>query len=1068
MRRCKHRHRLATLRCPAAFGLGLFAAAGLFAQSTVDVPLVVTGTLVDERGAPAAGVEVVLRPYPSDYQIDLDLLGYEALPPPVDRGTSGPDGSFSLAAPVPGPYRLEIRTALPVGSPDAVVPILYGNLTPLEAPRVLEPNELPDRRLVAARVLGADDRPIEGALVVASPTRSRSARQERSTSGERPERLYPRFERAAASTDAQGIARFLMPTADANVVVSARGFRVETGTTESGRATFVLTPDPGIRFRVRGPDGAPEAGVLLRTTGRATAPLAITDEQGEVVGGRVARAEAGYELERWDSAFTRISQPDAAPGGAVAGARIVDLRLEAPLRIPGRIVDRSSGDPVADAAVWIVGFPGENALSGPAGGFLLNSRPREGSRRLQVHAGGYVSTAANAPAAEHGLAEDVTVTLRPAAPLYGFVTDSANRPVAGADISARPRATESISDMFAIRSQRTTSAEDGSFRMAGIVYNRPYRLTIQAEGLASSAIDLPPYELGATAAPLRIRLPAGRRVRGRVVDTDDRPVGGAEVRLRWPEPKRPRFATRRDNDATEPAVTDEQGAFLIAGVNTGEYEVRVSHAEYVSPGDLPAEVPEGRGEVDLGEFTLVPGAEIFGVVVDPDERPVQGAVARFRGSGQNRDQERTARTDGDGNFRLAGLPHEQVDLTVEAEGYPLFALRGARPGTEDPIRIQLVGGASLAGRVLTAAGTAAAGARVNLEPDDSTRRRGRTWYSTDTRTRTDGDGRFSFEHVFPGTWSVEASAGTEAARTEPFELVSGTERTVELRLSAQDRLTVIVTASSGQPISEALARLEPADGARSTAIRTTDGSGRARLEAVAGPATLTVEHPEHLDETREIVVGPGSTELPIQLRAGAEISGFVRMANGAPASATIEAHPEESPNTAIYLRRYLHPPATTVSGSDGSFRLTGLEAGSYRLGVSSPSGGRQYRSIELARDMEGLRIDLQPEATLSGIVLDATTGLPLRNVHLTAGDAAGMAALARGEEYQAVFRSARIAGGDFSATGGRFEIHLGPGAERLSITRDGYQGALIPLNIGPGQRQEGLVIRLQPEQPVEP
>ena len=355
--------------------------AGALAQPMVEAPLGVTGTLVDEHGVAAAGVEIVLRPYSSDYEIDLDLLGYDALPPAVDRGRSGPDGSFSLTAPLPGPYRLEIRTAPPAASPDAVVPLVYGNLTPLEAPRVLQPNELPNRRLVAARVLDADGRPIEGALVVASPTRSRSARQERSASGEEPERLYLRFERASARTDEQGVASFLMPTAEANVVVSAEGFRVETATTESGRATLVLTPDPGIRFRVRGPDGAPAPGALLRTTGKARAPLAITDEQGEVTAGKIAGTGTAFELLRWDSAFTRVSHADATPADPAAAERSVDLRLEAPLRIPGRIVDRASGDPVADAAVWIAGFPGENALSGPGGEFLLDSRPR---RRVPV------------------------------------------------------------------------------------------------------------------------------------------------------------------------------------------------------------------------------------------------------------------------------------------------------------------------------------------------------------------------------------------------------------------------------------------------------------------------------------------------------------------------------------------------------------------------------------------------------------------------------------------------------------------------------------------------------------
>ena len=883
--------RLLLLLCLGLTSLAGLAASGLHAQPA-EPPLTVTGTLVDERGVPAAGVEVILRPYPSTYELDLDLLGYDALPAAVDRTQSGPDGSFLLKAPVPGPYRFEIRTAAPAESPDAVVPLVYGNLAPLEASRALQANELPDRHLVATRILDADHRPIEGALVIASPTRTRSPRYERRNSDHRqPERLYPRFQPAAARTDERGNARFLMPTANANITVSASGFSVETGTTKGGRAAFVLARDPGIRFRVRGPDGAPAHGVVLRTGDKTKTPIAITDEQGDVIAGNVAGAEASYELERWDNAFARVPQPNAAPADAAAGARIVDLRLEAPLRIPGRIVDRVSGDPVANAAIWIVGSPGENAQSGPTGEFLLNAGPREESARLWVQAGGYVSTGVSTVIPEYGVADETAVTLRPAAPLYGFVTDSTDQPVAGADISAQPRATESIASMIAIRPQRATSAGDGSFRMAGIVYDNPYRLTIRAEGFASSAIDLPSYERSATAGPVRIRLTKGRRAWGRVVDTEGSPVAGAEVKLRWPEQKQPRFPSRRDTDATEPVTTDDQGAFRIAAVKTGEYDVRVSHAEYVSPGDLPIEVPEGRGEVDLGEFKLVPGAEILGVVVDPDEEPVEGALVKYRSYGLDRDQERTAQTDADGGFRLTGLPHEQVDLTVEAEGYPQFYFQGARPATGEPIRIQLLGGASLSGRVLTAAGTAADGARVRLEPDMRTRMQSRIFSSRDTTRRTDGDGRFRFDSVFPGTWSVEASAGTEAARTDPLELISGSERAIELHLHAQDQLTVIVTTFSGQPVTEARVRLEPKDAAQSRESGFTDGSGRAQLEVAAGPATLTVVHAEHLDETREIVVGPGSTELAVQLQAGGEISGFVRSASGAPVSATVEAHP---------------------------------------------------------------------------------------------------------------------------------------------------------------------------------
>lgn len=1225
----KQEGRLAPRRYVTALGLSLFAA-GALAQPTAEAPLEVTGTLVDEGGAPAAGVEVVLRPYPSTYEVDLDLLGYDALPAAVDRMQSGPDGSFLLKAPVPGPYRFEIRTGPPTTSPDAVVPPVYENLAPLEAPRVLEANELPDRHLVGTRVLDAAGRPIEGALVIASPTRTRSPRYQGRNSDQQPERLYPRFQAATARTDEEGNARFLMPTTNANITVSASGFAVETATTEAGRAAFVLARDPGIQFRVRGPDGTPASGVLLRTGGKAKAPLALTNEQGEAIVGRVADTRAAYELQRWDNAFARAPQPAAVPADSAA-ERIVDLRLEAPHRIPGRIVDRASGAPVAGAALWVVGSPGENAQSGPTGQFVLNSRPREESTQLWVSAGGYVSTGVSAGVPEYGATDEATIALRPAAPLYGFVTDAADQPVVGADISAQPRGTESIASLISIRPQSATSAADGSFRMAGIVYDNPYRLTIRAEGFASFAVDLPPYEPGATVGPVRIRLHEGRLARGRVVDTDGSPVAGAEVKLRWPEQKQPRFPGLRDTDATEPVATDDQGGFVIAGVKTGKYGLRATHGEYVSQRDVAIEVPEGRGEVDLGDFTLVPGAETLGVVVDPDQEPVEGALVRFREFGPDRN-ERTATTDTEGRFTLAGLPHEQVDLTVEAEGYPSFAARGTRPGTGEPILIQLVRGASLSGRVLTAAGTAAVDARVNLDPDMQTRLRGQILSSRDLRSRTDGDGRFSFGHLFPGTWSVEASAGTEAARTDPLELTSGAERTIELHLHAQDQLTVIVTAFSGQPVTEAQVRLEPKDGAQSREFDLTDGSGRAQLGVRAGPATLTVKHPDHLDETREIVVGPGSTELAVQLQAGGEINGFVRSASGAPVSATVEAHPEESAETDVSLRRYMNPPTTTTADNTGFFRLTGLEAGryflvahaagypesgpveaidldgrgvagveivlesgaslrgavtglrpadlaevtitatrqaqwqsatpdtegnftienlapgtwqvvarrgdrfasrsversvtiaaagaeefvelpfdrglrltgqvlaagaplvggqvladrqgdedfryaevdqqgrfemngllagSYRLRVSTVFDGAEYRTIELQTDLEGLRIDLQPEAILSGIVLDATTGLPLRDVSLEAGDAASIAALAGGDDERHVYLSGVIAGEAFSENG-RFEIRLGPRAEQLRVTHDGYQSALVPLNIGPGQRQEGLVIQLQP------
>ena len=1214
--------------CLGLAGLIALAASGVSAQPAGD-PLIVSGTLVDERGAPAAGVEVVLRPYPSQYEVDLDLLGIaDALPEAVDRARSGPDGAYSLSAPLPGPYRFEIRPSAPADRPGAVLPKVYGDLVPLQVSRVLEPNELPDRYDVAVRVLDADDQPVEGARVIAAPTAARSERRTRVASHEQPERLHPRFHPAAATTDATGIVRFLMPTAEAKIAVSAPGFIVARATTESGRAAFRLDRTAGVRFRVRGPDGEPAPRVLIRARGDASVPLAVTDDSGVAVAGRLADASTEYEFERADHALARSTPTAQVTADPATGEPIVDVRLEDPLRIPGRVVDAASGFPIEGAAAWASASPGHNVLSDPNGVFDLTTRRVPDGTRVSVTAAGYLSARVNSEASELAAPAEVSVALRPAAPIAGLVTDIYDQPVAGANVWAEPRNLGSRAAVRSFRPQRATTAEDGSFRLPDLVYGSPYRVTAQAQGFPSTVVDVPPIEPGVAADPVRIVLTRGRQAWGKVVDTDGGPVAGAEVKLRWPADTQ-RFLLRDRLDATEPTATDERGEFSFPAVSAGEYEVLLSHAEYVRHGSPRAEVPGGEGDIDLGVFTLVAGAKIHGLVTNPEGEPVAGATIRARNYGSmDRDQERTATSDTDGVFRLSGLPHELIVLRVRADGYTTFVLRGARPGTEEPILIELKTGALLTGRVVDAAGRPVAGASVLLEPDEQTLMRGVD--ARDLFKRADGDGRFRFEHVGPGTWSLEATQGPATAKVDGIELQPGTQREVDLHLQTQDQLTVIVSTQLSEPVADARIRVRLEGTVFAAGYGTTDASGRAQIGVDTGAALVTVEHELYQDESTQLVIEPGSNELAVQVRTGGTIRGTVRSADGAPLSlATVKAQAETSLNLLPAARRYLYPPTETISGRNGQFELTGmepgryflaasapgfaengpaqpieidgqsvdgvdivleaggsitgvvtgldstdlarveisatrnaewhvtapdpegnfnfedlapgewkivasqgdrfgarsversvtirsgtadvfvelpferglrlsgqvlaagepliggwvgtlqtgaedprwtrtdhrgefeiegLEPGAYQLRIQQPNGGTEHRSIDLQTDREGLRIDLQPPATLVGIVLDATTGQPLAGAWLSAGNAVQIAALVREENTLAL----GTAGTTSSYDGGRFELKLGPNVEQLWITHDGYAGALLPLSIAPGQRQTGLVVELQP------
>ena len=135
------------------------------------------------------------------------------------------------------------------------------------------------------RALDADGQPIEGALVIADPEVRRSPRyvgamtrwirdaRAGKSSRLQARQLDPTYLRSASRTDAEGIARFVMPTDEADVIVSAEGFTLGKAKTASGRAALRLERAPGVRLRVRGPGGAPAPGVIVRVPAAPTAPV---------------------------------------------------------------------------------------------------------------------------------------------------------------------------------------------------------------------------------------------------------------------------------------------------------------------------------------------------------------------------------------------------------------------------------------------------------------------------------------------------------------------------------------------------------------------------------------------------------------------------------------------------------------------------------------------------------------------------------------------------------------------------------------------------------------------------
>lgn len=1014
-----------------------------------------TGTLVDERGAPVANAEVLLRPVASHYRQLLHLLGAEeALPAPVDRARSGPDGEYRVEAPELGPYRLEVVLPGPRGEAVVAAPLSHPVVS-LGAPQLVAPIELPDGYPVAIRVLDGSGQPIAGARVIASPTAGRSPRFV--TAGERSgplERVHPRFHRTSAGSASDGVVRFLLPTADASVVALLPGFDVGLGRTGAGRAVVRLKRGAGVRIRALDLRGRPVPGVVVRVPGPAGAPLAATDESGEATVGKVGQAQLELEGGNQESALVSVPVTDR-PGAE----QIVEVRLRPPLSVLGRVVDARSGDAIEGAAIWDMMRVGEVVYSSSGGTFDLHLRPSGERTPLVVNAPGYVSKVVYLLASPGSVASELAIPLAPAAPLFGQVTDGAGRPISDAVILAAPRLGGERVDGEILLPRRAVSVADGGFVIPSVSYAVPYRLTVNAVDYSERAVDVPPLFQRDPVDPLHVVLTRGREAFGRVVDTEGGAVAGAEVRLVLPmavdEPGS-RFAP---SDRGPSATTNEGGVFRFPVTAPGSYEVYAAHADHISPGATKIELPEGEGGFDLGAVTLVRGKQLHGVVTTSQGQPIPGATVRTAFLGRGRRSERTATTGADGGFLLAGLPRARIDLTALAEGFAPSVV-AVEPGSEESVTIALVPGASISGRVVDSDGNAAPGAWVTLVPSMDSLSDVRTLLAVPNKFgRTDAEGSFRFADMAMGSWALEAELGAAKARLDAIQLAPGVDRRVELELRLQDQLAVTVTTHRGVPVVGAEVRVESfGDDARG--YGRTDLAGRAVLHVVPGSAVLTVDHAEHRSASRPIELGRGGNEVTVELEAGGEIHGVVRSSDGVPlAGASVHGYAQSSVGPPSPSRRYLGPAATVASDRSGEFRLKGLDPASYVVVASAPDHATDGpdQSIQIVDDsiVDDVDIVLDTGAKLVGVV-SGLSPADLAQIEISASR--GIQRRVTRVDAEGRFVLERLAPGRWDVLAAKGSPPHGRSVETKITIAAGDAQALVELRFEPGFRLSGQVL----------
>jgi protocatechuate 3,4-dioxygenase beta subunit len=312
--------------------------------------------------------------------------------------------------------------------------------------------------------------------------------------------------------------------------------------------------------------------------------------------------------------------------------------------------------------------------------------------------------------------------------IEGTVVDERGLPSPSAKVLAVPTSTGEPD----VRARTTTSGESGGFVLAGLVPGT-YMVSAQGGGVVSEPIEVRAPVTGARLLACRTGV-----LRFHLSDesgsTDEEPsvllygVAATDGRV-------------GPSSFVKPAK-NSNGAWTVLDVRPGHH-VLVIWVASCAPSEVVVDLSPGQ-DLSLGEIRLEVGVVLHGAVIDPEGKPVAGAIVGTRWKPE------AARTDADGRFSVKNLPRGRVNVVVEAPGF-------LRDGVEVTIAdgreavIHVSRGGQINGRVVGEADGAESLVVRGRDPDDKVGCRR-------FEVRPDAEGRFK-ARIHPGTIHIQVFSG---------------------------------------------------------------------------------------------------------------------------------------------------------------------------------------------------------------------------------------------------------------------------------------------------------------------
>ncbi|HYG65146.1 MAG TPA: hypothetical protein VEL74_21375 [Thermoanaerobaculia bacterium] len=387
-------------------------------------PLVMAACLALQAwSSPAAAqpVRITGRVSPAEARIELHpahrtfeerLRGLTGGPEPASLATAAPrpDGTFEIAAPGPGFYRIVLNA-------EGLVP-LERFLSPLLEPAALAPARLTRGAPLEVQVLGPAGTPEKGIEVRASgsaaPVVGRSEKVQAWTPAE-----------VRGVTGEDGRVRFPRRRGDrAFVSVTTLCFVEWLEGVDGTSATLRLRQRPARVVKVLRPDGRPAPGTLVSLD--ASHPLGVTGADGRLALPVLDQGSPELLLEGPGGLSTTLRWP--APGSGPVTATLAPPRL-----VTGGVLDVLTSAPLAGALVWSQDMP--PVRTGARGEFELRL-PLAQQPAVAAAVAGYLTAWQPVPPSVGSEKTALLLKLAPSATLAGVAVDDGGR---GPDRSRAPR-----------------------------------------------------------------------------------------------------------------------------------------------------------------------------------------------------------------------------------------------------------------------------------------------------------------------------------------------------------------------------------------------------------------------------------------------------------------------------------------------------------------------------------------------------------------------------------------------------------------------------------------------------